>query len=257
MDDAVSGSVRKPSIAVLLTGYKRGHVLQRQLEAIQAQTVPVEEIWLYHNRHRKHKLPDGIVGQFQRYISVFPNLGVWPRFLTCLEFSSEHVCVFDDDTVPGTRWLENCLTGMALKPGLYGTNGILFPPQGRRPYKQVGWKQSNEKLTAVDIVGHSWFFRRDWLRAYAAEPRPMREDGSHFRRCGEDYFFSYVLQRRLGLGTYVPPHPATQQSFWGSTQGRLGRDQHALWRQKGEEAAKNEFHAALRKRGWQLRCELD
>ena len=32
---------------------------------------------------------------------------------------------------------------------------------------------------------------------------------------GEDIAFSYALQQH-GINTYVPPHPITDQSLWGS-----------------------------------------
>ena len=54
------------------------------------------------------------------------NWGVWPRFLFCAEFKSEYVCVFDDDTIPGSRWIENCLKTMNSTPGLLGANGVLI-----------------------------------------------------------------------------------------------------------------------------------
>jgi hypothetical protein len=255
MDAEASDSEKKRSeISVMLTAFKRPKTLQRQINAINAQTMPVREIWLYHNNHKKFRL-DGHTVPVDRIISTFPNLGVWPRFLACMDFETEYVCVFDDDTIPGTRWLENCYKSMQKTEGLYGTNGILFPKIGRGPRHSRGWKVCVDEITPVDIVGHSWFFKRDWLRYYSFFPRPDAGDDVPIRTAGEDYHFSYVLQKGLGLGTYVPPHPKGRPEWHGSTQGRLGRDHHALWKQKGEEGKKARVHEAYRKAGWTLVSE--
>lgn len=240
----------------MLTGYKRLRHLSEQIQAIKAQTLKPVEIWLYHNSHRKFQLNEEHVG-IDRTITAHPNLGVWPRFMACMEFEADYVCVFDDDTIPGKRWLQNCYESMQEKEGLYGTNGIIFPVEGRRPYQSVGWKQCNDAITQVDIVGHSWFFKRDWLRFYGFFPRPMgtyEETGlpAHFRTCGEDYHFSVVMQRGLGLATYVPPHPKDKPELHGSIRGGLGRDKHALWKKKAEEQAKVVTHDLYRRAGWKL-----
>ena len=37
------------------------------------------------------------------------NYGVWARFAYALNARTDYVCVLDDDTIPGNRWLGNCL----------------------------------------------------------------------------------------------------------------------------------------------------
>ena len=69
----------------------------------------------------------------------------------------------------------------------------------------------SEEVEQVDIMGHCWFFEREWLRAYWAEmPSTKLISG------GEDMHFSYALQKHFGLGTYVPPHPKDDKEMWGS-----------------------------------------
>jgi hypothetical protein len=33
------------------------------------------------------------------------NFGVWARFAFALNATTKYVCVFDDDTLPGKKWL--------------------------------------------------------------------------------------------------------------------------------------------------------
>ena len=54
------------------------------------------------------------------------NFGVWARFAFALNALGTYVCIFDDDTIPGRKWLENCLTESKKQRGLYGTRGICF-----------------------------------------------------------------------------------------------------------------------------------
>lgn len=255
VEKATSTSRSTANVSVLLTGYKRPQHLSDQITAVRNQTVPIREIWLYQNTHPAVLGTPAAADGLDRVITCRPNIGVWPRFAMCYEFETEYVCVFDDDTIPGPKWLESCLANMATAQGLYGTIGIRFPASGRRPYQRFGWAQPNEARVQVDIVGHAWFFKREWIRSYIAESRPMQADGTHYRTCGEDYWFSYVLQRRVGLPTFVPPHPASDTSVWGSLFGSIGRDGNALNKYKGEEEKKAAFHATLRASGWRLCCD--
>jgi hypothetical protein len=236
----------KSGISVLIATHKRLHCLPEQLQAVRAQTVPPERVAIWHDGPLPApKAPVPVVASTH-------NLGVWPRFLFCLDFDTEYVCVLDDDTIPGPRWLENCLTTMALHEGLIGAAGILFPNGTRRGRQMVGWRAPSWEVRRVDIIGHCWFFRRDWLRHYAFEPRPKG-----IKTAGEDYHFSVSLQKHLGLGSYTAPHPPDDQSFWGSTQGmRFGNDKNALYRMHGEEEKKCIVHDFYRAGGWKLLCEL-
>ena len=95
--------------------------------------------------------------------------------------------------------------------GLLGTIGVIFNDENYISYDRWGWSNPNEVTTRVDIVGHSWFFKREWLGAFWREA-PIPES----RICGEDMYFSYAIQKHLGLNTYVPPHPEKDRDMWGS-----------------------------------------
>ena len=138
---------------------------------------------------------------------------MWARLAFALNIDSEYICMLDDDTIPGIRWIENCLSTIQKYEGLLGTRGMKF--RSKRSYllaEDVGWKNPNEETERVDIVGHSWFFRREWLHAFWSEAPPP-EIG---KLVGEDIHFSYALQKFLNLNTFVPPHPMSNLEYWGS-----------------------------------------
>ena len=234
-------------ISVLVTGYKRPHTLEPQITAISSQTVRPKHIvvWQNETKHSSAYLAK------TNYICCKENWGVWPRFSFPLHaFDTKYVAIFDDDTIPGEQWFDNCLETIQKTPALLGANGVIFPKLDRSPRQYVGWSSCNPRAEYVDIVGHCWFFERDWLRYFC---NTLRADATG-DTCGEDYHFSYALQQ-AGIPTIVPPHPRDDIGMWGSTRGSLGMDDNALYLQPGEEEKKAAVHAEYRQLGWKLVSE--
>jgi len=212
-------------VTVLLNGYKRGQNLTSQIEAINNQTVKPKEIMLWYNYPGDKSLFNYDVVYRTAAAINNRNYGVWARFAFALNARTKYICVFDDDTIPGNKWLENCLNTIQTHRGLLGTIGLICHRDNYFNHMRIGWANPNEKVERVDLVGHSWFFEREFLTAMWSELPPIE---SSFL-CGEDMHFSYTLQKYKGLNTYVPPHPKDDTSMWGSLQGwQLGVDQHAI-----------------------------
>jgi hypothetical protein len=200
-------------ISIVLNCFKRPHTLKKQFEALTNQTLKPKNIFIWQNQGDKPPfipLDLDIANQCTTSISN-GNFGVWARFAYALNCRTEYVCVFDDDTIPGNKWLENCYETIKEKNGLLGTIGVIFNDLNYSSYVRHGWANPNEKTEEVDIVGHSWFFKREWLGAYWREG----EMPIHYLS-GEDVHFSYSIQKYLGLKTYVPPHPKNDKEMWGS-----------------------------------------
>jgi len=251
-------------ITVILNGYKRGNQLNEQLEALESQTVKPDEILLWYNNPGDDTPINYDIGTKIPVAYCNYNFGVWARFAFALNAKSEYVCIFDDDTIPGSRWLENCMSTMKVKEGLLGTVGLLYtnpnPPtlsSYYEHYHRFGWPTggNNETVVEVDLVGHSWFFKKEWLSYMWRElPNPK------YNTCGEDMHFSYMLQKYANIPTYVPPHPISDKSLWGSLKGgEYGGDQNSLWEtnQKGIDGTPfkqlmNEYFHIQRNKGWKL-----
>jgi hypothetical protein len=214
------------SVTVILNGYKRGKHFGEQLKAIQNQTVKPKEILLWQNLGEKF---DSNLTNQTIHANCNYNFGVWARFAYALNARSEYVCVFDDDTIPGKKWLENCLNTIKTHNGLLGAVGVVFGTKnGYHPCKRFGWTDNhNEEVKQVDIVGHSWFFRREWLSTFWRELPDINQSNL----MGEDMHFSYTLQKYLQLNTYVPPHPVNDKEMWGSqyeSGWKIGADTNAI-----------------------------
>ena len=251
------------SVTVILNGYKRPY-LKEQLEAINNQTVKVDETLLwYNNPGEGYEVDYEVMSQIPTALCN-TNFGVWARFAFAFMAKSEYVCIFDDDTVPGTKWIENCVNTIKEYSGLLGTVGLVYPnpvPSDSpycsyyEPYIRHGWVKPNAAVEQVDLVGHSWFFKKEWLSTYWREqPDPK------YNICGEDMHFSYMLQKYLGLNTYVPIHDPNDIETWGSIKGaKYGGDSNSMWETNQPtidgtsfKFAMNEYFVLQRRSGWKL-----
>jgi hypothetical protein len=198
-------------ITVILNGWKRSQHFQKQLDAVMDQTIKPKAVMLWQNGDNVEFPPSS--NQLTKAVCN-DNLGVWARFAFALNARTEWICVFDDDTIPGNRWFENCLETMKTHEGLLGTVGIrIHGDVGMYPLRRYGWADyNNESTMEVDYVGHSWFFKREWLSHFWRELPPKEHD----MLVGEDMHFSVMLRKYANINTYVPPHPQKDKSFWGS-----------------------------------------
>ena len=212
-------------VTVILNGYKRSSHFEKQLKAIKNQTLRPKEILFWQNKGDDFDI--NLTNQ-TTHASCNKNLGVWARFAFALNAKTEYVCVFDDDTIPGSKWLENCYNTIQEYDGLLGTIGLNFlSDHSYIPATRVGWDNPNEQTEQVDIVGHSWFFKREDLATFWRELPDM----NHSTLVGEDMHFSYTLQKYTNKKTYVPPHPKNDMEMWGSypdSAWKIGTDSAAI-----------------------------
>lgn len=235
-------------ITVVLNGFKRPQHFEYQLEKVLIQTVSPKEVLFWQNGS-EIEFPESS-NRVTKAVSN-KNFGVWSRFAFALNARTEWVCVFDDDTMPGEKWFENCLNSMKEKEGLMGTVGIrIHGDYGMYPLKRYGWGETNnEKIMEVDFVGHSWFFKRDWLSYFWRELPKV----DHNMLLGEDMHFSYMLRKYGGINTYVPPHPKEDRSLWGSNPDlawRIGTDKAAISLDPANRDKMSDYAEVLRKSGF-------
>lgn len=200
-------------ITVILNLYKRPHVLLEQINAIQQQTVQPKQIIVWRNHVDGIEIPEAVTSDSNIIIiNCNKNLGVWPRFTIGLLASTTYVAVFDDDTIPGKKWFENCLHTIKVHNGLLGSIGLIFNNSSKyMNYCRIGWSSCNDTARQVDIVGHAWFFKREWILELAK----IIPDYEKLLLVGEDMGFSWALQQ-IGIPTYVPPHPSNDLEMFGS-----------------------------------------
>lgn len=210
----------RPLITTVLNCYGRPQAFPCQLTAIQKQSV-ASEVIVWQNAHEPSR-PDWKRDWFDAgqmmHAGCNRNLGVWSRFAFALNAKTEFVCVWDDDIVPGHNWYQACLDTFAKYPGLLGGNGVIFHSLSNYDNRtNYGWAYPNRYVTQVDIVGHVWFMRREWLGLYWSEMPTFDQP----EIAGEDFHASYMLQKH-GINTFVPQHRRHQTDRWSCRNPKQG-----------------------------------
>lgn len=216
-------------ISVILTAWMRPQYLEEQVERVLGQSVPPTEIILWYNQppkrlgflERKQRVSFKNDRQVKKIICDH-NFGIIPRFSLAACLEGDYVCIFDDDTMPGERWFENCLRYVDSQRCILGTIGLRYLSRDsvKTEKPRMGWEGMNRGLEFVDLVGHSWFFRRRWAR-YFWDEEPL------LHTFGEDIHFCAMLQRH-GIRAACPPHPEDDRTLWGSVKPERGVDNVAI-----------------------------
>ncbi len=212
---------KEGDITVILNCYRRPYNLKMQVDAIRSQSVKPAQIWLWINYHEDNKDFDPTSLGVDRIFKNDFNWKFYGRFAAALLADTEYVALYDDDTIPGKRWHENCLNTMKTHEGILGSAGIILKGNRYVQHDRCGWPTQNKDTTEVDLVGHSWFFKREWLR-YLWQEKPVTWDN------GEDIQFGFMAKIHGNIPTYCPPHPPEDKSLHGSILGNeLGIDDKA------------------------------
>lgn len=249
------------SVTFVLNGFKRPHTLREQYLAIQNQTYKDFEIMLWINLVDKNiQFDQDIINNCNTSISN-TDYGSWGRFVAALNVKTKYVCVIDDDTIPGKRWLENCFETLKNHYGVLSTRGALMVKEHDlkyplpESYKAIGWCSENEETTRVDMGCHSWFFEKNWLRAFFAEMPEIRP-----QRYGEDTHLSYAVKKHFDINTYVPPHPKSNLDLWGSmpdTAKLYGEEPVAISMDYNANVGMNKYWNFVRQMGYPIVAEQE
>lgn len=216
-------------ISVILNVYKRPHMLEKQIESIKNQSIPIksENIHVWYNMSDVEQLLP-IDEKINTYECSW-NTKFWGRFTIPLLLKTQYVAMFDDDIIPQKNWFKNCLNTIQ-KPetnGILGGSGVVIHGRGYVPHHKYGWNGTHSNNTErADLVGHAWFFRQEWAK-YLWYEKPYTWDN------GEDIMFSYLAQKYGNINTFVPPHPENDKSLWSSDfniGNTVGSDDNASWR---------------------------
>lgn len=207
-------------VTVILNLYRRPKNLQLQIDSILNQSLRPKEIWVWRNYHDDtNGFSLTSISGVDKWFESNHNWKFYGRFAAAQLAQTEYIAIFDDDTIPGKDWFKNCMETMKETPGILGGIGIIL--NDGKHYansERVGWATNNQTTVEVDLVGHAWFFRKEYLK-YLWIEEPVTWDN------GEDIHFSYLAQKYGGIKTYVPKHPIKLKDLSSSLLGyELGVD---------------------------------
>jgi hypothetical protein len=221
-------------INVILTVWKRNN-LEEQLKAIDAQTASVSDVYVYQNESHVDISDLQEKYHFHHVHSKDVNFKFHGRFTLPLLFTSEYTAIFDDDTIPNSKWLEHCVATSRAKNCIVGGNGRNY--SGVNECNCCG--SSGEKR--VDIVGHCWFFRTEWIHYMWRESPPTFDNG-------EDIHFCASCKIHGGIDSYFPDQ--SDPETWGDTKQVLGMDDHASYKRKSHTDTRTQLYEYWMKKGW-------
>lgn len=197
--------MNKPTITTILQTFKRPSYLSEQLDAIENQTIKSDKLIIIQNEGGGYKF-DFPKNAHVIYSSV--NMKYHLRFSIGLLVDTEYVAFYDDDTCSGENWYRSCIDTIKKHDCICGTNGRIVDRQNRRQFG-AGWASPSDDEKQVDMVGHAWFMRKETLKYMFYEDILEYENG-------EDIMLSANCQRFGNIPTFVPPHPISDKSLWGS-----------------------------------------
>lgn len=211
------------SVSAVIFTFKRPQYLEEQINSIKNQTIPPDEIIVGHLVNEKTEEFDFSNSNIDNLVKFKKDPGFHAKFITALTAQNDWVAIFDDDTIPGKRWFENCLETRRIKNG--GICGAFGMRLNQRIYKRVDrigiWWESNNNIEEVDAIGHTWFMPYEYINYMWREQPP-------FKNNAEDLFFAYQAQKYGDIKFYVPPHPPNDLEIWGSTKKDYGFDDNAI-----------------------------
>jgi len=237
-------------VSVILNVYKRPDMLEKQIVALRNQSVEIknEDIHVWYNKSDvQQSFP--INKEIKTYVCNW-NTKFFGRFMIPFLIKNPYVAMFDDDMIPPKDWIANCIETIE-KPefnGILGGSGVIVQQKAYIPYSKVGWNGlHSDKPERVDLVGHAWFFRQEWIK-YLWYEKPVSWDN------GEDIMFSFLAQKYGNINTFVPPHPVSNKDLWCTDPNvgqSVGSDMNASWRVGNHLSLRNSIVANCIDNGWE------
>lgn len=237
----------KNDITCVLNVYRRIEYLDYQIESLLNQTIKPSEIIIWINSHEDNKNLNREKYSNFKIIDCNFNWKYHGRFSAAMLAKTEYVALFDDDTIPGKKWFENCLLNIKKYNGIMGGAGIILNSSTYADHVRSGWPIKNKDIQEVDLVGHSWFLKKEWLKYFWNEEPATWENG-------EDIQLSYLCQKYGNIKTYCPPHPEYDKELHSSLAGEVfGSDKKASYINYGSEfyRQRDQIIQKYIKNGWE------
>lgn len=219
---APQARVGQADVTVYLNCFERPEFFRRQLQALRAQSVQPAHVVTLVNPGSVNQDERALSGAQVMMVRTNVNLGPWFRFTMALEAPTKYVCILDDDTLPGPRWLEAAIQRLEAEESALehsgdvgglcvAATGQVYRSDSAADHYSVGPHSPREEELAVDVGGQGWVLRKDMLLAAAALPR--QGNG----RLGWALHLAAALQLRDVL-TIVLPYDPHNKEAWGMSE---------------------------------------
>jgi hypothetical protein len=229
---------KEGEVSVILTVYKRNYI-DEQIRAILAQTVIPYKIYLWQNEEHidvtEYREKYGV-----SLIRADENFKFHGRFAFANLMQTEYVAIFDDDIIPGKKWLENCLRLSRERNCIVGANGRTFI----RDSEWTGYESLVREDSKSHLVGHCWFFRKEWLKyMWMLEPYTYEN--------GEDIHFCLSARLFGEIESFVAKQ-TTLDEMADITKNKYSTDEYASFLKADHKPIRDKIIHYFRRNGWNL-----
>tara|TARA_R110002074_G_scaffold144522_6_gene292247 strand:- start:17 stop:748 length:732 start_codon:yes stop_codon:yes gene_type:complete len=238
--------MKKDSLTVILAIWKRDY-LSKQIDCMLAQTIKADHIIVFQNENHINAGP--IVDSYKQRghnVSLIQsrdiNFKFHGRYVIPLLLDTEFTAIFDDDTMPGPKWIENCFRVHRKYNCIVGANGRIITGLDS---PDIGYSDGHpvKEDTLVDFVGHCCFFKTEWCRnMWRSRPATWEN--------GEDIDLAAANEIYAGIKCYVAKQPIDDIDSWGDTESELGRDAIATWRTTTHTSLRSDVKKYWMDKGW-------
>lgn len=225
----------KYNIVAILTAWKRDY-FKEQLNSLINQTVKVDKIIILNNGGSDLSYLKNEVNCEISIIKSDVNTKFWGRHSIANMFNCEYILLLDDDTIPGSKWVENCLR-------LSNQKNCIVTGNGRSIDNKISWGDGGrvDQDMQVAFGGHSWFFKKEWMKYYLTE-KPFSYDS------GEDIWISALCKLNGGISTWMPEQLGETSAHKNS----YADDQHASYQLNNWDNIRENICNHYIEKGWSL-----
>jgi hypothetical protein len=165
-------------LTIILTVFKRSSC-EEQLERLKIQTLE-HNVIIYQNETHVDISRLRNKYSFKHIHSLDINFKFYGRFALPLLLDTEYCCILDDDLLPNPDWLMATKFACQNFNAIIGSNGRILLNHSLEHQKCIDLPQKN---VLVDYVGHSWFFRTEWIKNLWTHSIPTFENGEDISFC--------------------------------------------------------------------------
>ncbi|MAB44291.1 MAG: hypothetical protein CMN67_02490 [Sphingomonadaceae bacterium] len=212
----------------VITLWKRIDYLEEQLDAVFGQSVPPESVILIQNEYHID-IPDDIRSRDRIEVIQSGLNSLYTRWIVGYLANAKFVCVFDDDVIPGSDWIQSCIRTSEKHNALVGPSGRRAKPSETPAWESVETVGSDNDALC-DWVCNSYFFQTEWIK-YIVEARRYRSSHKTF----DDIQLATTLKALGNINCVVPAQPSSDKRLNGHLKRKYGHDEHALWKRSASE----------------------
>ena len=214
--------------------WRRIDYIENQLNAIKNQTTSPAEIMIIVNENNINiEWLKNLAGSEVKIIVSDIN-SLYTRWALSYVAKGEYVCVFDDDTIPASGWIEYAIEKSIQYNAMVGPSGRIYSPGGKEGFfKLVGPSKSKEDPNTIDCstadthcdwICNSYLYKRAWVPFALMEPRYLGEHKTY-----DDMQLAFSMKNYGGINCIVPKQTPEENNI-GSMNPEYGSDEHAIWK---------------------------